>query len=374
MNKFAPRGIDTGSSIYLDSLRLISALTVVFVHTQAQLFPARIHLSSPPVDVAHDAVVVFFVLSGFVIAHTTASNNRGARQYALARLSRLYSVVIPALFLTAIIESVVKYARYDLYEIYSRGVSWPRYLMAGSFLSEIWFFSAAPPMNGPLWSLSFEFWYYVIFGLWFYRNKGSRSFILPVAACFIAGPKIVLMMPIWMAGFAAYSLPKPGIDPKLRWAMVLLFLTLTMALIMCLAPYPYKIRTTQFSYAGGFVTDWIIGLSVALGLWMLPLADRLMQQAGWINVFRKIADLTFPIYVLHFPLLILWRTLFNYNIEHSWQLWQALVGICLVSAILGIIIEKQRFAWIYFFKWLISNIKLKSFHFYIIKILPKKII
>jgi peptidoglycan/LPS O-acetylase OafA/YrhL len=53
---------------------------------------------------SHLAVMVFFVLSGCVIAYTTFQRHPGdVQKYIIARLSRLYSVVIPALILTGIL-------------------------------------------------------------------------------------------------------------------------------------------------------------------------------------------------------------------------------------------------------------------------------
>jgi peptidoglycan/LPS O-acetylase OafA/YrhL len=43
------------------------------------------------------AVIVFFVLSGFVIAFVTDGRDRTLAGYALNRLSRLWSVALPAL-------------------------------------------------------------------------------------------------------------------------------------------------------------------------------------------------------------------------------------------------------------------------------------
>src|SRR5262249_22080521 len=88
------------TSVFLDLLRIAAAFTV-FVHHCAQFWNARIYEATT--RLAHSAVVVFFVLSGYVIAWSTLSRGRDARRYASARLARLYSVVIPALVLTGVL-------------------------------------------------------------------------------------------------------------------------------------------------------------------------------------------------------------------------------------------------------------------------------
>ena len=46
-------------------------------------------------------MIVFFVLSGYVIAHVLATRERTLFEYFASRFSKLYSVVVPALILTA---------------------------------------------------------------------------------------------------------------------------------------------------------------------------------------------------------------------------------------------------------------------------------
>lgn len=357
MNNLRAKTISTGSSFLLDSLRLGAALIVLVLHARDQWFPSLIHSPTQPGNAAHAAVVVFFVLSGYVIAHTTTSNNRGPMQYAQARLSRLYSVLLPALLITALVEYLVWQFDPALQLTYSRGASWPRYFIASLFLNEIWFFSAAPPINGPLWSLSFEFWYYVIFGFWFYRGKGWMSFILPVFACVLAGPKILLMMPIWLAGYAAYRLPTLKVSVGLGWLLVIAALLVAFMLVAVLSVYPYGVGVPPLSFAGGFLTDLLVGLFVAVALWLLPSGKVSEAQPRWIGAFRKVADLTFPIYVLHNPLFVLWRAMFDHQAYSTLQLWQAIATVLLVSICIGLVLEKQRPLWIRFFKWLVKEVR-----------------
>ena len=79
-------------SLYLDAVRFAAALVVVFSHAWLVLFPGYpLHWPGPA------AVIVFFVLSGFVMAYVTDRRDRSQADYALDRLSRLWSVALPAL-------------------------------------------------------------------------------------------------------------------------------------------------------------------------------------------------------------------------------------------------------------------------------------
>jgi len=346
--------LTTGSSLLLDGLRLSAALTVLVYHSHDQWFPSALNLSNLLGKSAHAAVIIFFVLSGYVIAYSTARNNRGVKEYTQARLSRLCSVVIPALIVTAIVECTVKQVDTALYMEYSRGVSWPRYLLSAGFLNEVWFLSAAPPINTPLWSLSFEFWYYIVFGLWFYRGRGWQSYLLPVIACLIAGPKILLMMPIWLLGYVAYRLPKRTFSPFMVWLFVLISLLIAGLVIAYGGIFPFLTGTPPLFFASQFITDWLVGLWIALALWFLPLTTHNAKTPSWIRGFRRIADLTFSIYVLHNPLLILCRALFDYHQADVFQMMQALISVLVISLGIGFLLERQRPYWAQVFRWLFS--------------------
>jgi peptidoglycan/LPS O-acetylase OafA/YrhL len=346
MNK--PRVITGSTSVVLDSLRIAAALTVLVFHLFYHWFE-KLNITHKLDQAAHMAVVVFFVLSGYVIAYTTTVNNRGGLKYMQARFSRLYSVVIPALIITAVCEIIIHMYSPALQAHFSRGTSWPRYIISGLFINEIWFFSAAPPVNGPLWSLSYEFWYYIIFGFWFYKKKGLKSFILPILAVLIAGPKILLMFPIWMMGYFAYHLKRPDIKNILSWALILASLVLAGLLVNFVAPFPHKLGDIPWIFSSQFLTDWIVGLCIGFALWILPYGNHQTKQSKWLRIM---ADLTFPLYVLHNPLIIVWDAVFKNKIVAISQLWLPFIGILFTSVIIGVFFEKQRVLWIKLFKYL----------------------
>ena len=341
--------------VFLDALRLASALFVLFHHAYDQWFSTHLETSKKISSAGHAAVVVFFVLSGFVISYTANSKNRGGNLYAQARLSRLCSIMIPALLFTAVAEVILKNFDSYLFEVYSRGSSLPRYILSGLFLNEIWFFSAAPPINGPLWSLGYEFWYYTIFGLYLYRPKGLKSLMLPLAACLIAGPKILLMMPIWLAGVLVYIIPRPSFNRFTSWVLVVVSLVFAVTMVIYLKPFPNPLGKAPFFYSNQFLTDWVVGLFIALSLWFMPIETKFTTESNFTKKFRKVADLTFPIYVLHYPLLVLYRLTCNYNLYDLMQMWQALGVVLLISVLLGILLESQRFYWVQVFKYLFRS-------------------
>jgi len=110
-SKAAPRPADIGDldrgrparsnmpvflSVYFDLVRFGAAILVVLYHVWPMVAP-DLPLTWP----GHQAVIIFFVLSGYVIAHITESREPSVGAYALDRLSRLWSVVIPSLLIGA---------------------------------------------------------------------------------------------------------------------------------------------------------------------------------------------------------------------------------------------------------------------------------
>ena len=363
MKVATPRIINGSASIFLDCLRLGAALMVLYRHAFDRWFPTKAYRSAWPGEPSHVAVIVFFVLSGYVIAHTTISNNRGGMQYAQARLSRLCSVVIPVIIITVLIQLLVMHINPEVFLKVDRGRGNAvlRYLLSAFYMNELWFLSGAPPINGSLWSLSFEFWYYTIFGIWAFRRPGWQSTALLILAIVIAGPKIIVMMPVWLAGYLAYRIPAPVIAKWKAWLTIFLILLAGYLVARVLPPLPYVIHLGPLYYANQFFTDWVLCVFVAGALWILPAGSAKYvhtRAEGW---FRAVADVTFPLYVLHYPLLVLWRAVYGFHFNDTAQMWKALICIVIIVAVIGVVLEKQRPWWSAFFKKLLIFLR-KKYH------------
>ena len=117
-----------------------------------------------PAELAHSAVIVFFVLSGFVISWA-AKRDGAAREYVLNRASRIYSVALPALALTWVTDNfLILHYPGIIGALYQYAAPWKYLPMFLSFSNDFWFLSEDAFSNIPYWSLSYEVWYYVVFG------------------------------------------------------------------------------------------------------------------------------------------------------------------------------------------------------------------
>ena len=301
-------------SIYLDAIRFLAALSVVLHHTWELVFP-KFSLPWP----GHTAVVVFFVISGYVIAHAAAHPNASLRLYAGNRLARVLSVSIPAILLglfiapmagTSMINnagpmdlSVTEMVAHSVFNLF--------------FLGQSWGFDFNPPYNPPFWSLCFEVWYYAIFAAWAYSPKRFRLLTTATAAL-LAGPKILLLMPVWLLGVAIYRWA-----PKMAqgYALALFMVSSVTGVLFFWFDVSVTIRTAMAAQwptfmlsiqgANQFVGDFLMGLLVSANF--IAAANLTTMFKGVIRFekpIRYLASFTFSTYLYHMPLaVLLWNGL-----------------------------------------------------------------
>ena len=156
----------------LESVRGFAALYVVFFH----VFPQKIYLFGINVGTIFrfgpEAVIVFFVLSGFVIKYTyEKSKDKSFKYYFIRRFLRLY---IPLFFVFLL--------GYLLKCFHENSLANPE---LRSFLGNIFMLqdviSQKPHVivpaylgNGVLWSLSYEWWFYMLFFLLISKIKSEK--------------------------------------------------------------------------------------------------------------------------------------------------------------------------------------------------------
>ena len=199
----AARRLPQGVSLALDAIRFAAALTVFASHMAWRFFTGAFLWPMEPYGA--QAVVVFFVLSGYVIAHVAATSEMEWRPFAAARLARLWSVALPALALTFALDAIgrsVDPARYHALVQYVWTGRLHQALSGAFFLNETWGSQAYVGTALPYWSLGYEAWYYAIFALAWYPRGAWR--LLALAAALAAGPRIMVMAPLWALGFALY--------------------------------------------------------------------------------------------------------------------------------------------------------------------------
>lgn len=318
-----------GLSLYLDALRITAAFMVFLNHAGY----GRLHGSwlGPWSRFGHDAVIIFFVLSGFVIAWVTTTRERGPLEYAIARLARLWSVVIPALILGGILDHYGSQLDPKLYDGWWYAGDRPvwRFLANTFFFAEVWTASIRAFSNGPMWSVQYELWYYAIFAFALFPPKRWQKALGVVVAVAVAGPAIVLLLPCWLAGVGVFRLVNRRPLPPLVGGLLF---TASIGAFAWFHAYDVKLTLERWAvdtlqgptqeafgvgfvhlarYARSFLGDYLLTLIVAahfLGAHALsPYLERGLTP--FARLIRWAAGYTFVLYLLHYPLLHFYASL-----------------------------------------------------------------
>ncbi|RKF15115.1 acyltransferase [Roseovarius spongiae] len=301
-----------GFSTYLDLLRFGAALVVLLSHFGYARYSGGRWLWVRELNLGSDAVVVFFVLSGLVIALVADRKRTGGRGFAFDRLTRLWSVALPALaigFALDRIGAAVAPAAYAGW-FYAPLPFWEQMLRGLSFSNEWGGLAARLGTNGPFWSLSYEAAFYTLFAVAFYL-RGARRLALLALGIWIAGLNVLLLMPAWLMGVALHHCVRRGALPSGAAALALALLPVLGyagalavgapdALRALSAPLD-KAVNLRFSdeplwnaLLGVLVTAHLAGMA---GLLREQSLARLAPRAAWL------AGGSFSLYLMHYPAL-----------------------------------------------------------------------
>lgn len=174
----------------LTSLRGIAALLVLVFHAAIWGFsPYFVSITSFAVK-GYLWVDFFFLLSGFVIAHTYGSRFAGrigvraVTGYLLARFARIYPLHLVTLLFLALVAIVRATALGDLQPVTHAGLhfTFPSFV-ANLFLVHSLGIYAYPTWNEPSWSISSEAAVYLAFPFLFLATARCRHVPLVVASC-----------------------------------------------------------------------------------------------------------------------------------------------------------------------------------------------
>lgn len=349
-------------SVHLDALRGFAAFSVLLGHWRDAFFIDYSHLGhhNPLLAIAYFAsglggqwVIVFFVMSGYLVGgsvlRAVIAGRWSWRGYLLARLTRLYIVLLPALLLGGMIDQAGMHlpGSAAVYQGCSgmhaltvdvRATSRPVTLLEnGLFLQTI----ALPGMhgrrvpafgsNGPLWSLCNEFWYYMAFPVLALLVWGARSWwaragcglVLLLWVWFVGWSIAVLGVP-WLMGAAIAFLPP--IRPRTSWLRGI-------AIVTALALLAGAFVETKL-YESGPWGDLLLGAAVTFLIWVTLHCATAPVPKGYARVAQRAARSSYTLYLVHLPLVIFLKAALHLPRAVPSAHWLLLVAAVLAAALL----------------------------------------
>lgn len=180
-------------TIFLDVYRIIAALLVVLGHNLDFYLPELLCQPNYFPYIQNIGVVMLFLLSGFLTVHSiekrNEENNYKYSVFVKHKFLRIMKEYIPALLYIALIDYVSirmngeNYWFYDTYSIKN---------FIGNLLMLQWTLVQYIPncfidvfgTGRPLWTLSFEWWFYMLFGFVYFILSNNKKITVKKAILF----------------------------------------------------------------------------------------------------------------------------------------------------------------------------------------------
>lgn len=296
--------MNRSTSLYLDLVRFLAALVVFLSHAGMRRWSDGFLWQFTALG--SEAVVIFFVLSGFVIAYAAREREFSAETYVTNRMARIYSVAVPALILTISLDAIGSAVSPESYDLLAKVPVWWQCVNAVLFTNQLWFQDLGIGTNGPYWSMGYEVPYYIAFGLAAFAPRFWRV-IGPAVVMLVAGPNIAALFPMWLLGVGSYRFcqkrPLGVLVGFIVWALSgigLALIVLPIHIREGLFDPTLLFRDSQsllhfYALAGLFAAN-IVGFEGAS-----PLFAKIIERAA--SPIRWGGQRTFALYLFHLPLI-----------------------------------------------------------------------
>jgi peptidoglycan/LPS O-acetylase OafA/YrhL len=357
--------MNSGTSNFLSASRWVAAFFVVLYHVYS-LSITNYHGVPPSLllrgakffgGFGHIAVIVFFVISGFLVGGRTILNlqNKGfsITDYFCHRFSRIYTVLIPALVVGFILDwlGINIFNGSGIYnhpeQFYTNpfGNNIAEHLSFKIFVGNLMqlqtIIVTSLGSNGPLWSLANEWWYYVLFAFCVIAYRAGRMLTRAIAGGAILAMVIVLPLTIslwfvvWAIGAGVAVLDRYWAGPPFSFGA-------TIAAVCLIAVQWIESRAM---YTPGVATDFAFDLTVALGYSAaLVCAKNLKHPRRFWTLHRTLATFSYTVYLVHFPAMMFAAAMMKDVFDVGFSRQPSVAALVYAGALLTIL---YGYAWIF---------------------------
>lgn len=339
-----------------DTLRGIAALTVLVSHVIELYWLRLLGPGSPLARVSlaagRHAVLVFFLLSGYLITLSILENARrnarfSPREYLASRIARIHPPLLGALGIMAVVWLIIHLG--DLPGRRPYGLPGDLFVMRSYYaiepsrvLTSVLMLGGLTGPNPPLWSLYFEFQLYVLallvtLGLTWHGRLPRTAWLSMAALGTVAlvehNPSFVFFAMVWLTGAAAAlasaSAGRAQVERRLRPLAVGVLAGVAIAGVQ--AP---RILGAASNDMPSYLVQYAFCVLYVYLMFFSSLPDTVPASLAGTGRY------SYSLYVVHYPLLFLLLSLTQSWIQYS------VVRTALVSAfaLLAIVLIAQGFA------------------------------
>ncbi|HAS6153517.1 TPA: acyltransferase family protein [Vibrio vulnificus] len=310
LTKYSISNFKNSNNLHLifDILRGVCAIIVFLGHLRGVFFPNYQDLNDAGILIdlfyfftgfGHEAVIFFFFLSGYFIASVIERDlNNGSfiwTDYLLKRFLRFQVILLPALLVTCLLDSIAlnQSSVYHLGQL--QGFVTPKEsvnVSLGLFLANLLSLQSLVGThygsNSPLWSLSYEFVYYLLYPILFiWVKKRLYLYALVLTSIMVLVlPNVMLLFPCWLMGCLFFY-------TNIKSKSLISLLALPLALFVN--------RVLDLGNGGDLI------LSFSMFLFFSCLRPKLWARGDFILTTKKfghfMARISFSLYLIHMPVI-----------------------------------------------------------------------
>lgn len=361
----------------LDGLRGVAALMVIFYH----IFEG---FATSPIDQHFNhgylAVDFFFILSGFVIgyAYDDRWKTMNTKEFIKRRLIRLHPMIVMGVVLGVITFIIQGSVKWD-------GTKTPISMVMLAMLTSMFLIPAAPksgievrgngemfPLNGPIWSLFFEYIGNILYAL-VLRRLSTKALAVVVA---ISGLGLSAFAIGNLSGYGHLGVGWSMSDYNLLGGFLRLSFAFSAGLLMSRNFKPIKIKGAfwicsliivvllSMPYIGDGSAPWMNGIYDSIctiiifpALVYLGASGKTTDKSS-TKINKFLGDISYPLYVVHYPFMYLfyaWLWKNELAFSQAWPIALLVVvgNILLAFAVLKLYDEPVR-------KYLTRKLKLSK--------------
>lgn len=328
---------------WLDWMRFLAALIVLLTHARGIVFQEYSELTSDSKGLftaaffgltraGHEAVLIFFVLSGYLVGgkliERVLKGDFSWRGYLCDRASRIFVPLVPAVLLSFLVGRLLR-APDDGWNAMANLLA-----LQGVVVGPL-------SVNGPLWSLSYEVWFYVLGGasaVVALRRGGWRaqSLLLLALSVFLYLDPVYLFA--WLLGAFAYRMSFGVIR---FWYVVVCLLAVAL-----LAGLSQLTSRTNSGVDFGFVDRRLVEICLAAAVAslvniLISMRERAFVSPAFAFLGGRLASFSYSMYLVHFPFLMIlkWLGLGRSSAVTGWS----------VFVFISVVLASMAFSLVFYF-------------------------